>query len=303
MEFLYFLERIRVPGLNEFMSVITYLGSETAFLIIALTMFWCIDKRRGYYILSVGFIGTIINQFMKLTFRIPRPFEVDPNFTILESARADATGFSFPSGHTQSSVGTFGGIAYTTAKRTTKILMIAIAILVPFSRMYVGVHTPQDVLVAAAIAIALILVVKPVVYKHKGKFIPVMLGFMTLLAIAYLCYVTLIPAPTDVTAERWNSGIESAYTLFGALIGLLFVYAIDEKWLNFPTKAMWWAQIIKVVLGLGVVLLVKSGLKPILNALCGEYLGRSVRYFLVVIFAGIIWPLTFRLFEKSCCKE
>ena len=113
MEFLYLLEKLRVPGLNEFMVAITEFGSETAFLAVALILFWCVDKRQGYYIMSVGFVGTIANQFLKLLCRIPRPWVLDENFTILEQAREGATGYSFPSGHTQNSVGTFGGVAYT----------------------------------------------------------------------------------------------------------------------------------------------------------------------------------------------
>ena len=87
MNFLYLLEGIRMPVLNEFMLAITYLGDELAFLLTAMIIFWCVDKRQGYYILSVGFLGTIANQFMKLWFRIPRPWVKDPNFTILEQAK------------------------------------------------------------------------------------------------------------------------------------------------------------------------------------------------------------------------
>lgn len=303
MEFLYFLEKIRIPVLNEFMLAITHLGAETAFLVIALVMFWCIDKRRGYYILSVGFVGTILNQFMKLCYRIPRPFEADPDFTILEAARAEATGFSFPSGHTQSSVATFGGLAWTEKRKWLKWTFIAIAILVPFSRMYVGVHTPQDVLVAAAISLALIFIIKPLVLDDNGKYMPYLLGFMFLLAVGYLCFVELFPFPEDVNAERLNSGVESAYTLLGALLGLLIVYIVDNKWLNFSTEAVWWAQILKVALGLAAVLVVKSGMKSVLNALFNPYIGRSVRYFLVVIVAGIVWPLSFKFFSKLGRKE
>lgn len=303
MEFLYFLEKIRIPVLNEFMLAITHLGAETAFLVIALVMFWCIDKRRGYYILSVGFVGTILNQFMKLCYRIPRPFEADPEFTILEAARAEATGFSFPSGHTQSSVATFGGLAWTEKRKWLKWIFIAIAILVPFSRMYVGVHTPQDVLVAAAISLALIFIIKPLVLDDNGKYMPYLLGFMFLLAVGYLCFVELFPFPEDVNAERLNSGVESAYTLLGALLGLLIVYIVDNKWLNFSTEAVWWAQILKVALGLAAVLVVKSGMKSVLNALFNPYIGRSVRYFLVVIVAGIVWPLSFKFFSKLGRKE
>ena len=66
MELLYFFEKIRVPVLNEFMLLITRFGEETAFLVVALILFWCIDKYKGYYILSVGFVGTITSQLYNL---------------------------------------------------------------------------------------------------------------------------------------------------------------------------------------------------------------------------------------------
>ncbi len=303
MEFLYFLEGIRVPFLDALMLAVTRLGEETVFLLVALIVFWCVDKRHGYFMLSVGFLGTLANQFMKLTFRIPRPWVLDENFTILEQAREAATGYSFPSGHTQSAVGTFGVIACTTKKRWLRAVAIVIAILVPFSRMYIGVHTPLDVIVAAAIAVALIFVLKPIVLNRDGKYIPVLLAVMTVCAVAYLCYVELFPFPQDIDAQNLASGIKNAYTLFGALLGLLVVYIVDEKWLKFPTKAVVWAQFVKVAAGLGAVLIVKSGLKAPINALFGNSVGTAVRYFLIVIVAGILWPLTFRWFSKLGSKN
>ena len=62
MQFLYLLERIRAPWLDTVMSLITHLGSETLFMVIAITVFWCVNKRHGYYLLSVGFVGTLFNQ-------------------------------------------------------------------------------------------------------------------------------------------------------------------------------------------------------------------------------------------------
>lgn len=303
MDFLYLLEKIRVPVLNEFMLLITQLGEETAFLAIALILYWCIDKKKGYFILFVGFIGTLANQFMKLWFRVPRPWVLDENFTILEQAREAASGYSFPSGHTQSSVSTFGGIAYTSKNRAVRIGAILIAVLVPFSRMYIGVHTPLDVFVAAGMAVALIFALKPVVFGHDGRFVKYILAVMLVMAVAFLCYVTFYPFPADIDAHNLASGVENAYTLLGALLGLLVVYIADEKWLNFSTQAIWWAQVLKVLLGLVVVLIVKSGLKVPLNMVFGELPGRLVRYFLVVIAAGIVWPLTFRWFGKLGAKE
>ena len=260
MEFLHWLENIRQPWLDEVMLAVTHLGSEVAFLVIALIFFWCVDKRKGYYILSVGFLGTIINQFMKLWFRIPRPWVLDPTLNPLEQALEGAGGFSFPSGHTQASVGTFGGIAHCVKNKFVKAVCILLAILVPFSRMYVGVHTPLDVGVAAAIAVALIFVVRPFVLGKNTKVFPLLMAIMVALSAGYMCFIKMYDFPADIDPERLQSGINSAYTMAGCLVGMLIVYIIDEKWLHFPVKGAWWAQILKVAVGLLLVLAIKSGL-------------------------------------------
>lgn len=303
MEFLYYLEKIRMPVLNEFMLGITYLGDEIAFLVVALILIWCADKRTGYYVLSVGFLGTIANQFMKLWFRIPRPWVLDENFTILEQAREGASGYSFPSGHTQSAVGTFGAIAYTTKNKVVRWLCIAVVILVPFSRMYIGVHTPLDVGVAAAMAAVLIIVLKPLILGKNKRVFPVFLGIMVAVSVAFLCFVECYQFPADIDPHNMESGLKNAYTLLGSILGMVVVYVVDEKWLHFPTEAVWWAQIIKVAAGLGLVLAVKNGLKAPIEGLLGNLVGRSVRYFLIVVVAGVVWPLTFQWFAKLGKKE
>lgn len=121
----------------------------------ALLMFWCIDKRQGYYVFLVGAFGTICNQFLKLAFRIPRPWVLDPEFQIVEAARADATGYSFPSGHTQNIVGTTASLFACRKEKWVRIVCAVLMVLVPFSRMYLGVHTPLDVGVSFVLALAL----------------------------------------------------------------------------------------------------------------------------------------------------
>ena len=74
MKFLYFLEGLRNPVCDFLFSLITHLGEETFFLAIAIFIFWCVDKRGGYYVLMTGLIGTVINQWLKIVCRIPRPW-------------------------------------------------------------------------------------------------------------------------------------------------------------------------------------------------------------------------------------
>ena len=76
MGVLYALESIRTPALDKIMSVITLLGGELFFMVIAVTVFWCVSKREGYYLMIVGFFGTVINQFLKILCCVPRPWSL-----------------------------------------------------------------------------------------------------------------------------------------------------------------------------------------------------------------------------------
>ena len=303
MAFLYLLEKVRLPGLNEIMLLITRLGEETAFLVLALVMFWCVDKRRGYFVMAVGFMGTMVNQVLKLVCAVPRPWVLDPEFTILEQAREAASGYSFPSGHTSTAVGTFGAIAATEKRRWLGIVCIVLAALVGFSRMYVGVHTPYDVLVGAACAALLVICFKPIVMGNSEKAMYILMAVLVACGVGYLLYVELYPFPADFDAHNLTSATNNAFTMIGCLSGMLVVYFGEKKWVNFSTEGAWWIQIIKVSLGLGLVLAMKVGLKAPLNMLLGELAGRAVRYFLMVVAAGLIWPMTFRLWNKLDNKE
>ena len=76
MSFLYFLASLRIPILDAFFSLVTRCGEETVFMAIGMIVFWCINKYKGYYLLCVGFVGTVINQFLKILCRVPRPWEI-----------------------------------------------------------------------------------------------------------------------------------------------------------------------------------------------------------------------------------
>ena len=94
MQLLYALAELRTPFLDALLGALTNCGGELVFMAAAIIVFWCVSKSCGYYMLTVGFVGTIVNQFLKLVFRIPRPWVKDPDFQIVESARAEATGYS-----------------------------------------------------------------------------------------------------------------------------------------------------------------------------------------------------------------
>ena len=302
MEFLYLLEKIRMPVLNELMLLITKLGEETAFLVAALIVFWCVDKKKGYFLMAVGFLGTILNQGLKLSFRVPRPWVQDPDFTILEQAREAAAGYSFPSGHATSAVGTFGCLAVVAQRKWWRSICIAIAVLVCFSRMYIGVHFPSDVLVGAGTALILIGLLKKPTLQGGLREMKAVIAAMLAVSVLFLLYVSFWNFPADMDPHNMASGTKNAYTMIGCLTGVAIVYLVDIKYLHFSEKAVWWVQIIKITVGLGLVLAVKEGLRAPLELILPVYPARAVRYFLIVIMAGAVWPMSFARLSKLGSK-
>ena len=301
MELLYALESIRTPFLDKLMGLVTNLGGEAVFIVAAIVVFWCLSKSCGYYMMTVGFAGTIINQFLKLWFRIPRPWVKDPNFTIVESARAEATGYSFPSGHTQNAFAVFGAPARFFKNTALRIIFILLIALTAFSRMYVGVHTPLDVGVSLIVGTILVFVIYPFFrdMDKSPKKVYIIFSIFIVLAAAFVAFVELYDFPADIDAENYASGLKNAYMILFCAIGLMLTFFIDTKYVHFPTQAVWWAQIIKVGVGLAILLALKSVLKaPLLALFGGHSIAHGVRYFIVILFAGIVWPMTFKFFAK-----
>ena len=144
---------------------------------------------------------------------------------------------------------------------------------------------------------------RPVIGKGTPA-MKVLIPVMILMAVGLLLYTELWPFPADMDAHNLESGTKNAYTMIGCLTGVAVVYVAERKFVDFSTEAVWWAQLLKIVLGLGVVLLVKEGLRTPLEWLLGDPLpARAVRYFLIVVVAGFLWPMSFRWFSKLGRKK
>ena len=288
------------------MSAVTQLGGEVIFIVAAVVVFWCVSKWEGYYLMTIAFCGTVLNQFLKPICRVPRPWVRDPNFTIVESARAEATGYSFPSGHTQNAIGLFGGMARWGGRRWVRLGLTALALIIAFSRMYLGVHTPADVGVSLVLAAALVLGLYPLMRRaqEKPRYMGYVLAAMLVVSGAFVVFVETCGFPADMDAENLASGIGNAWKMLGAVAGMTLAWLLDRRYIHFETQAVWWVQVLKVVVGMALLLAIKSGLKAPLLALLGhEGLAGGVRYFLLVLVAGAVWPLVFRPMSKWGKRE
>ena len=308
MSFLYLLEKVRLaaPWLAAIFSFFTYLGSEAAVFAVALFLLWCVDKREGFYLLSVCFLGTVVNQTLKILCRVPRPWVRDPDFTVWENALAGATGYSFPSGHAQNAVSLFGSL--TLWHRKSKAALIAFPILsalVIFSRLFLGVHTPLDVLVGAGCSLPLVFAVYPVFRRDRGQAALVAwVGLFLFVSLGYLLFALLFPFPADTDPVNLAEAQKNGWTLLGAVAGMLAFSLLEPRFINYKTDAPLPAQIVKLVGGLVLALGLKEGLKPLFSLLFGDALfPHAIRYFLVVIAAGLLWPLTFPYLSRIGRKK
>ncbi|MBQ9374688.1 MAG: phosphatase PAP2 family protein [Oscillospiraceae bacterium] len=312
MEILKALESIRFPALDRIMQGFTSCGEELVFMAVALILFWCVDKWKGYYVLTVGFVGTLFSQFLKLLCRVPRPWVRDPSFTVVESAQRGATGYSFPSGHAQNAACTFGGIARACKHRALRVALVVLTLLVGFSRLYLGAHDLADVGVGLLMGLVLVFALYPLLRRAKES--PcVMRGLLivlTLLSLGNLAYLRWADFPDEVHLvdpltgiSNYDEALKNGCTLLGCLAGLIVAYTVDLRKLHFSEAAPLPGQICKVVFGMaaliglryGLSALFKSGLLP---AFQGQHGWSALRYFLMVVFAGAVWPATFRFWAR-----
>jgi hypothetical protein len=165
--------------------------------------------------------------------------------------------------------------------------------------MYLGVHTPLDVGVSLVLGVLICALLYPCfkTEERMEKSMPYILALSSLFAIGFLLFAFLLPEQ-GLDPHNLESGRKNACTMLGCIIGLFPVYLLDRKYIKYPTNARWYAQAIKVVIGFAVVLLIKSTLQTPLEWIFGGsmYIARTVRYLLIVLFAGLLWPLTFRKF-------
>ena len=300
MPLLYALEPLRRGWIAGVMAGVTWLGDGVAFALLGILLYWCWDKRLGEYLMAAGLAGVTLCHGLKNLFRVPRPWLLDEQFSIVEAARARAAGYSFPSGHSQMGVTLYGGIALWTKRRALRALGIALAILVPFSRMALGVHTVLDILVGAAIALAMLFWLRPAFQTGKG-----LAGVYA--ALSALCVLGLILSLSVRTpggsAEELYNEWESIKATCQSLAGILALWLgreVDRRYTNWSCGGSLPVQIVKGVLGIALFALLRGAAHYMPQ---GNWSLRLIAYFIAMAFGTTLWPMSFAWLRKKIDKE
>ena len=287
MEFLRMLEGIRDPFWDFVMRAVTILGEETVFLGVVMLLFWCVDRKMALRIGIAGLASTALNILLKAIFIVPRPWVIDPTFTIVEAAREAASGYSFPSGHTQSACSLFLFLALYAKKRWQKALCLSAILLTAFSRMYLGVHTPLDVGVGLLAAAMVVLVCSAVYRKYGDQGVRMVYLGAVALSIAAFCVLYFLQPRAGQVVQFDAHMRENAWTVFGAFLGI-GAYLLLEKKLKTGAQKTLAAKFVQTMLGLIAVLALKNVLKAPLDLLfVGHESANALRYCLMVL-AGML---------------
>mgnify|MGYP003813853627 CR=1 FL=1 len=271
------VQSIANPFFDTLFVGITLMGEETFFMLIAVFIFWCCDKRLGYKMGFTFFTGVFVNGLIKSALKVPRPIG-DPGIRSIRIETAE--GYSFPSGHTQNAAMIWSSLFFHVKKRWVTLLGIVLIFLTALSRLYLGVHRPLDVLVGIALGIFWTLVCNFIFHyaEKTGK-------------SAFLLVLIL---PCVFLAIQSNTA--TSYKVLGVLLAFFLGYIVESRYIRFDVHATFPIQIIKLAVGIGVLFALKTFVKALLPE---SAISDLFRYFLMGLWITVIGPYLFVRFIKT----
>lgn len=289
--------------LDKFFLFITTFGEMFIAIVVICLFYWVINKKIGLFLLWNYIFGFIVNTIAKTTACIYRPWILDLKVKPLAEAIPAATGYSFPSGHTAGAMSIWGGLAIAYWKnKIIRYSCIILVFLIMISRNYVGVHTPQDVIVSFVISCVIIFCsYKLINWEEKGGkrdiVIALSVSIITILSLLYInlkCYpihylfgkVLYDPKPTVL-----ETIIKSGF-IFGSFFG----WIIEKRYVNFlPQNGTIAKKVIRSIVGL-ILLFGLHGVTKILeNVGCNTFI--FVQYTILGLFITFIYPFIIKKYN------
>ena len=293
--------------LTEFFSKMTFLGEINTAIVIMAILYWSVSKELGSYLL-MGWSGNrLANGVMKVTACTYRPWIRDSRVLPYGNSINTATGYSFPSGHIMNASTVFGGIAVRKDyPRALRIVLGLVMAFVAFSRVYLGVHTPQDVLVGAAVGTLvmwLTLRLMRGVEAHPGKdWLVVCIGVG--LGAAVALYAALKPYPADYNAEGKLivDGAKMANDTFkgvGYCVAFLTGWILERRFVGFSTEVPVQQKLMRAVIGPLGYYAVSLILAPLLKTWISGPAGTFISCFIQMFYVAFLFPLCAKYMERS----
>ena len=267
------------PALDTPFKVLTLMGSETFYLVFFPLIYWCIDRRFGARLIVLFLLSSCVNAVAKEAAGQPRPFQYDPVVQKLWNAG----GGGFPSGHTQSAVIIWGYLASQARRAWLWVAAGLLIVLIPLSRIYLGVHFPTDLLGGYVIGgglLVLYLRFEPGVeawLAHRS--VPLQLGA----ALAFPCLILLVSPDVDEYQVKTTA----------SMMGMGAGFVVERRWIGFDSGGSLWKRANRLLVGMGIMVALHQGL-GLLEADTDQALAFGFfRYVIVGLGGALIAPWLF----------
>ena len=314
IEFLLALQAFREGAggfLTDFLAKMTWWGELSTTVVLIAIVYWCVSKRLGQY-LFMGWSGNrLLNGVLKVTACAYRPWIRDGRIVPNAAAQTTATGYSFPSGHTMNAATTFGGLAIRREFSTLmRVLVFVALLLVAFSRMFLGVHTPQDVIVGVVggtFVMCLAMKLMSWLEKNPEKDLLVA-GIGIALAILLAAYAALKTYPADYDAEGALivDGAKMALDTFkgvGWCIAFFVGWVLERRFVNFSTDITMPERATRLVAGLLSYYAVAFIVCPLIKTGLAGPIGTILSCFVQMFYVVFVFPLLVELARKKLGRK
>ncbi|MEG1875408.1 MAG: phosphatase PAP2 family protein [Angelakisella sp.] len=262
----------------------TMLAEGGVLLVAVFTVYWCVDKKLGEYLLFSLYLSLTANSILKDIVRRPRPFlteGVSVRYLRVDTPLVDTAGlahsFSFPSGHSQCAGSVMTALALWFKKRWLTVTAVLLIVGVMLSRVYLGVHFPTDVLAGAVLGVGASVLgwfLFQKFYDHR---------FWLFAAVAAVSLPALLLSPSADTVKTIGVGI-------GGTLGL----ALETRYIHFTMDTKPRRRALRLLVGGGVLLVLYAGLKAVFPATL--FFG-GLRYGIIGLAAAGLVPWLFVKFK------
>lgn len=271
-------------------------------------IYWGLNKKWGYRFITSIWCAELLNGLIKLTVCAYRPWIRSDLIEPAGDSKVAATGYSFPSGHSTVATTLYGTtMVWQKDKRRWLVILLGIVLLLTcFSRNFLGVHTPQDVIVGFTVSTVLVFVVGFVQEKVGGneKTLDILTLVGVLVVIFTLIYIQVKPYPMDyvdgVLLVDPQKMMNDTFKSCGAFLGFLIGSYVDRHYLHYEIPVGEAAGALPFLTCVGAALMLSwkelfapATIVPLFGGHWGNFIARGI----MTLFAMIVWPI---VITKTC---